>query len=132
MYDTYGIPLGCGCVKKSTLLRSRVDLYKLKILFVFSAVYLTGGTSVWLEVFICSRPTALLVKELLSARRLTNNYADDLFRMLACAMPTSFILVKMKREFSLRSQYIFPLPFSWLSFPAPPCDDHLSSGFFLR
>lgn len=45
MYDTYGIPLGCGGVKKSTMLRSRVDLYRLKILFVFSAVYLTGGTS---------------------------------------------------------------------------------------
>ena len=43
MYDTYGIPLGCGGVKKSTMLRSRVDLYRLKILFVFSAVYLTGG-----------------------------------------------------------------------------------------
>lgn len=43
MYGTYGIPLGCGGVKKSTMLRSRVDLYRLKILFVFSAVYLTGG-----------------------------------------------------------------------------------------
>lgn len=33
MYDTYGIPLGCGSVKN------------LKNSFVFSFVYLTGGGS---------------------------------------------------------------------------------------